>query len=238
MHIDEDLEKYGRIRFLEAGTSREVASRPRRRFPNGEQGMEKKLVLSATATGEEVTEVLASGLVDDVEQLVFGVAKPPKGTEIVELSTDLSSLVHVRTAVVWFPPVPECLFSLPGLEELEIASMTPSFSRVGRPYPSLKKLTVRGFRARKLLKALPEDIACLSGLEELHATGVGLKSLPEGLSEVPLRVLKIHEARGLKKIPGAFGPELEVLQLSNTGIKLAPDTSAAPRARVLICQAG
>jgi hypothetical protein len=195
--------------------------------------LEKKLVLSADSTGTQIDEIVASGRVDAITSLSWGVSRPTT-EELGEQRFDLSRLTALRDVCVWYPPVPESLFTAPGITTLELASLTPSFARVGRPYPSLKKISIRAFEAARALTALPSDIENLTGLAELHAIQVGLRELPDAIGALPIEVIDIYDAKSLKKVPARFGPTLRHLRLAQTGVKTAPDTSAAPSAKIEI----
>jgi hypothetical protein len=121
-------------------------------------------------------------------------------------------------------PLPAGLWSLTGLEELDLMNcglraLPEGICRLA----GLKKLRLNNNRG---LTALPEGLCALAGLEELHLYVCGLRALPEGFGRLA----------GLKKLNLKYNPELtalpeglcalaglEELILSECGLRALPE---------------
>jgi hypothetical protein len=110
--------------------------------------------------------------------------------------------------------LPEGLWSLVGLEELDLSScgLRALPEEIGR-LTGLKALNLCG---NPELRVLPQGLCSLVGLEKLHVVECGLTALPEGIGALSrLRTLGLNYNAGLTALPNGLGRlrNLEILHL-------------------------
>ena len=153
--------------------------------------IKKNLGPNAGATPELLAELIATGLVDETEELSLG--------------EWCKKLTH-------FPE------SITGLKKLRMLSVaTGKFTDWQHVYTleSLKKLSLR----EKLSGDLPEGISGLWNLEELTIQGKRITSLPADLGELRNLKLLVIANTGLTELPASFGKLTALVELRMSFVK-------------------